>query len=80
MHHQELKDKRTKEMYDMKLKEVRDLMDWNEQEIEENREAVEANSQKIEQNWSTIIRYLKAAPFVNASMFENEINLKNKHA
>ena len=71
-------------MYDMKLKEVRDLMYlndyWNEQEIEENREAIEANSQEIEQNWSTIIRYLKAAPSVNASMFENEINLKNKHA
>ena len=30
MHHQELKDKRTKEMYEMKLKEVRDLMDWND--------------------------------------------------
>ena len=77
MHHQELKDKRTEQMYDMKLKEVRDLMylndDWNEREIEENREAVEANSQEIEQNWSTIIRYLKAAPSVNASMFENEI-------
>ena len=68
----------------MKLKEVRDLMYlndyWNEREIEENREAVEANSQEIEQNWSTIIRYLKAAPFANASMFENEINLKNKDA
>ena len=48
-------------------------MDWNEQEIDENREAIEANSQKMEQNWSTIIRYLKAAPSVHASMFENEI-------
>ena len=80
VHHQKLKDRRTEQMYDMKLKEVRDLMDWNddwnEQEIEENREAIEANSQEIEQNWSTIIRYLKAAPFVNASMFENEINFK----
>ena len=80
MHHQKLKDRRTEQMYDMKLKEVRDLMDWNDdwnkREIEENREAVEANSQKIEQNWSTIIRYLKAAPSVNASMFENEINIK----
>ena len=80
MHHQKLKDRRTEQMYDMKLKEVRDLMDWNddwnEQEIEENREAIEANSQEIEQNWSTIIRYLKAAPSVNASMFENEINIK----
>ena len=77
MHHQKLKDRRTEQMYDMKLKEVRDLMYlndyWNEREIEENREAVEANSQKIEQNWSTIIRYLKATPSVNASMFENEI-------
>ena len=77
MHHQKLKDRRTEQMYDMKLKEVLDLMYlndyWNEQEIEENREAIEANSQEIEQNWSTIIRYLKAAPSVNASMFENEI-------
>ena len=77
MHHQKLKDRRTEQMYDMKLKEAYDLMylndDWNEQEIEENREAIEANSQEIEQNWSTIIRYLKAAPSVNASMFENEI-------
>merc|ERR1711862_366796 len=48
VHHQELKDRRTEQMYDMKLKEVLDLMYlndylndyWNERDIEENREAV----------------------------------------